>query len=249
MVHVVIPARYGATRLPGKPLRAIAGRPMIEHVVRRATESGAASVVVATDDERIVAAVEGFGGRAVMTSKEHASGTDRVAEAVAALAGDAVVVNVQGDEPCIDPAAIRRAASLVEDGGEMATLATPIVDPEELFTTSVVKVVVDGRGVARWFSRAPLPWVRGLFEAGRPEELPAGIPFLRHLGLYAYRADVVRRLSAAPPDRYELAESLEQLRALALGIEIRIAIVDAPGVGVDTEADLARAEALLGARP
>jgi len=244
--HVVIPARYGATRLPGKPLRAIAGRPMIEHVFRRATESGAASVLVATDDERIRAAVESFGGRAVMTSADHASGTDRVAEAVADFAEDVVVVNVQGDEPCIEPAAIRHAASLLEAGGEMATLATPIREMSELFDPSVVKVVVDGEGTARWFSRAPIPWVRGRFRPGTPpDSLPEGVPFLRHVGLYAYRVRALRRLSSAPPDRYEVAESLEQLRALGLGIVIRVAVVDAPGPGVDTEADVARAEAIL----
>lgn len=252
--RVVIPSRYGASRLPGKPLRQIAGRPMIEHVVRRGRESGAASVVVATDDERIEKAVQSFGGEAWMTSPDHASGTDRLAE-VAARAGwsdDTVVVNLQGDEPCMPATAIRRVAALLDERPEagVATCATPIREPAELFDPSVVKVVVDDGGLARWFSRAPIPWVRDRFAPGVvPTELPAGVPFLRHLGLYAYRVGVLRRLCAAPPHAHERAESLEQLRALCLGIEIAVAILaEAPGPGVDTEADLARAEAVLAAR-
>jgi 3-deoxy-manno-octulosonate cytidylyltransferase (CMP-KDO synthetase) len=204
--HLVIPARYGASRLPGKPLRMLQGRPMIEHVWRRGVESGAASVLVATDDERVQAAVLGFGGDAWMTSPEHASGTDRLAE-VAERAGwpdDALVVNLQGDEPCMPAAAIRRVANLlaepIDASAGMATCATPILTPEELFDPAVVKVVVDDRGLARWFSRAPMPWVRGWFVAGtRPAALPPGVPFLRHLGLYAYRVHVLRHLCAMPP--------------------------------------------------
>lgn len=251
---VVIPARIGSTRLPGKPLRLIAGRPMIEHVWQRATESGAAEVLVATDDDQIRAAVERFGGRALMTSPDHPSGTDRLAEVVARLGwpDDAIVVNLQGDEPCMDPAAVRRVADLLSEGqGGMATLATPIHDPAELFDPAVVKVVVDAAGLARWFSRAPIPWVRGHFAPGAapPAGLPPEIPFLRHLGLYAYRAGILRQLCALPVQPYERAECLEQLRALIMGIPIHIAILDkAPGHGVDTEADLARAEAVLSRR-
>lgn len=244
--HVVIPSRYAATRLPGKPLRLIAGKPMIEHVYARGAASGAASVCVATDDERIVSAVEGFGGRAVMTRTDHLSGTDRLFE-VAERDGhpdDAILVNLQGDEPCMDPNAVRRVATLVDEG--IATLATPIRSPEDLFSPSVVKAIVDDAGLARWFSRAPIPWVRAVFDAGMPETLPAAVPFLRHLGIYAYRVGALRRLCSAPAHPHELAESLEQLRALALGIPIRVGVVDeAPGHGVDTEADLQRAEALL----
>jgi 3-deoxy-manno-octulosonate cytidylyltransferase (CMP-KDO synthetase) len=234
--------------LPGKPLRLIAGRPMIEHVWRRATEAGADEVLVATDDDGIRDVVEHFGGHAVMTSPDHPSGTDRLAEVAAQLGwpDDAVVVNLQGDEPCMDPAAVRRVAALLDepDAG-MATLATPIREPADLFDPAVVKVVIDAAGNARWFSRAPIPWVRGHFApgSGPPAALPPGMPFLRHLGLYAYRVGILRQLCATPPQPYETAEALEQLRALVIGVLIRIAVLDNdPGHGVDTEADLARAE-------
>ena len=249
--RVVIPSRYGARRLPGKPLRLLAGRPMIEHVLRRALESGAASVIVATDDERIREVVRGVGGEAWMTAPTHASGTDRLAE-VAARANwpdDEIVVNLQGDEPCMPPAALQRGAALLEQRPEagIATCATAIVDAADLFDLAVVKVVVDDTGMARWFSRAPLPWVRDRFEAGaHPVELPSGVPFLRHLGLYAYRVRVLRRLAATPPHPHELAESLEQLRALCLGIGIGVAVLVEPvGHGVDTEDDLRRVDAEL----
>ncbi len=252
--HVVIPSRFAATRLPGKPLRLIAGEPMIAHVYRRGLQSGAASVCVATDDERIVQAVEAFGGRAHMTSAEHASGTDRLAEVahIEGWADDAVVVNLQGDEPNMDPAAVRAVAQqlAVRREGDLATLATPITTMAELFCADVVKVVADDHGFASWFSRAPIPWVRDRFSAATlvapSGALPADIPFLRHLGIYAYRVAVLQRLCAAPPHAHELAESLEQLRALAMGMRICLSVVDeVPGHGVDTEADLARAEALL----
>lgn len=248
--HVVIPSRYGATRLPGKPLRVIAGRPMIAHVWDRGVESGAASVRVACDDERIRAVVEALGGHAVMTSADHPSGTDRLAE-VAALAGwsdDTVVVNLQGDEPAMPGAVVRAAAAALVAHPEagIATLATPIRQVAELFDPNVVKTVLDDAGLARTFSRAPIPWVRGSFDGGAPAALPDGVPFLRHLGLYAYRVGVLRRLCQAAPGPWERAESLEQLRALALGIEIVVTTIDqAPGHGVDCEADLARAEAAL----
>jgi len=249
--RVAIPARFAASRLPGKPLRLLAGRPMIEHVHRRAVESGASSVVVATDDDRIRAAVEAFGGRAVLTSPDLPSGTDRIA-AVAASEGwpdDDLVVNLQGDEPCMPPAAVRRAAELLAarpDAG-VATLAVPVVEPDELFDPSAVKVVLDDAGLARWFSRAPIPWVRDDFDPSLlPRSLPPGVPFLRHLGIYAYRVGVLRRLTAAPVHAYERAESLEQLRAVAMGIAIAVEVLQkAPPRGVDTEDDLARAEAAL----
>jgi 3-deoxy-manno-octulosonate cytidylyltransferase (CMP-KDO synthetase) len=254
--RVVIPARFAATRLPGKPLRLLAGRPMIAHVWDRAVESGADEVVIACDDERILEAARGFGGRALMTSKDHPSGTDRLAEVIAAAGweDDVMIVNLQGDEPCMPGAAVRQvAASLAATPtAGIATLATPIRDVADLFDPSVVKVVLDDAGLARWFSRAPIPWVRDLFAAtaadpaARPAALPLEVAFLRHLGLYAYRAGVVRRLCAAPPHAHERAESLEQLRALALGIAICVTLLDkAPGHGVDTEADLARVEAEL----
>lgn len=249
--HVVIPSRFAATRLPGKPLRLIAGLPMIEHVYRRALESAAASVCVATDDARIQGVVEGFGGKAHMTSADHTSGTDRLAEVadIERWPEDAIVVNLQGDEPCMDPRALTHVAALLADGaGDIATLATPIRASAELFSPDVVKVIVDDAGLARWFTRAPVPWVRQSFEASRepPAELPSEVPFLRHLGIYAYRIGALRRVAHAAPHPHELAESLEQLRALAMGLRIRVGVRDeAPGHGVDTEADLARAEALL----
>lgn len=243
--RVVIPSRYGATRLPGKPLALIAGRPMIEHVWRRGVEAGADEVIVACDDARIVAAVEAAGGRAVMTSPDHASGTDRIAEVAARLGWDdeTIVVNLQGDEPAMPATAVQIVAAQLRtdpDAG-VATVATPVADPHQLFDANVVKVVRDDRGRACWFSRAPVPWVRGVFDAGPPAQLPPGIPFLRHLGLYAYRVRVLRRLCATPVHPHERAESLEQLRALALGIPIACPILDvAPSPGVDSEADLAR---------
>lgn len=251
--HVVIPARYGSSRLPGKPLRLLAGKPMIEHVWLRGVEAGAASVSVATDDERIRSTVEGFGGTAWMTSPAHRSGTDRLAE-VAARAGwvdEAIVVNLQGDEPCMPSSAIRAVAELLASRPELgiATCATPIRTAEELFAPSVVKVILDDAGLARWFTRAPVPWARDSFRPGIvPNELPAGVPYLRHLGLYAYRVAVLRKLCQSPAHAHELAESLEQLRALCLGVSIGVALLDAaPGPGVDTEADLERAAGALGA--
>jgi 3-deoxy-manno-octulosonate cytidylyltransferase (CMP-KDO synthetase) len=241
--HVVIPSRYGATRLPGKPLRLIAGKPMIAHVLERGREAGAASVTVATDDERIVKVVEEHGGVAMMTRADHVSGTDRLHEVATAKgwSDDTIVVNLQGDEPGMPGSAARLAASLLEDPrAGIATLATPIRAPQELFDPNTVKVVLDDAGFARYFSRAPIPWVRGAFDVV-PAALPEGVPFLRHLGLYAYRVGVLRRLCAAPPAAIERAESLEQLRALALGVAILVGILDSPpSHGVDSEADLAR---------
>jgi 3-deoxy-manno-octulosonate cytidylyltransferase (CMP-KDO synthetase) len=245
--HVVIPSRFGATRLPGKPLRRIAGRPMIEHVWRRGVESGARDVLVACDDERIAAAVQVAGGRAVLTSPDHPSGSDRVAE-VAAREGwsdQEIVVNLQGDEPCMPGSAVRLVADALREHPDagIATLGTPVVDAKSLFDPNVVKLVRDDRGFARWFSRAPIPWVRGAFDGGVPDRLPEGVPFLRHLGLYAYRVGVLRALCSAPVHPLERAESLEQLRALASGVAIVCPILAvAPSPGVDSEQDLARVQ-------
>ncbi len=251
--RVVIPSRFGSTRLPGKPLRQLAGKPLVAHVWDRAVAAGATEVVVATEDERIVAAVTAIGGRAVMTSADHESGTDRLAE-VAAREGwgdDEIVVNLQGDEPTMPAELIRLVAATLPahpDAG-IATLATPITTAAELFDVNVVKVVIDDQGRASYFSRAPIPWVRAAFtDLGElPDELPQGVTFLRHLGIYAYRVGVLRRVAGARPRASELAESLEQLRALALGVVIQVAVTDkSPGTGVDTEADLACAELELG---
>ena len=251
-LRVVIPARYGSSRLPGKPLREIAGRPMIAHVWDRAVESGATEIVVATDDQRIADAVVAFGGEAVMTSADHSSGTDRIAEVVA-LRGwpeDAIVVNLQGDEPALPGEHLTRVARALAGNprAAIATLATPITEPAPLFDPNTVKVVIADSGLALLFSRAPIPWSRDRFEATViPEELPEGVTFLRHIGLYAYRAGVLARLASTPPAAIERAESLEQLRALAIGLDIHVTVVKkAPPDGVDTENDLARIERYLG---
>ena len=245
--RVAIPARYASTRLPGKPLRLLAGRPLIEHVYRQAVASGAMEVVIATDDPRIRAAAENFGAAVCMTSPEHLTGTDRLAE-VAMQRGwldDDIVVNVQGDEPRIPPLLVRQVAMALEqhpDAG-IATACARIGDAAELFDPNAVKVVRDAQGYALYFSRAPIPWSRDTFRADQPPlaELPDDIAWFRHIGLYAYRAAVLRRYPQLTPAPAERAESLEQLRALWHGIRIQVIEAAAtPPPGVDTEADLAR---------
>lgn len=234
--HVLIPARLASTRLPGKVLRPIAGRPMIEYVCRAAAASAAASVVVATDSEDIAVVVEAAGARSVRTRADHACGSDRIAEVVAneAWADEDIIVNVQADEPLMPPALIDQVGRALQADAEaaMATAATPIETLAEFNNPNVVKVVsVAGR--ALYFSRAPIPWHRG---SGNTEGLAAA---RRHLGIYAYRVGALRRFAAAPPGQLEQHESLEQLRAYELGLPI--ALVEAvclPGPGVDTEEDL-----------
>ena len=247
--RVVIPARYASTRLPGKPLRLLAGRPLIEHVYQQALVSGAMEVVIATDDSRIQDAAEGFGATVCMTSPDHLSGTDRLAE-VATQFGwpeDAIVVNVQGDEPHLPPALIQQVAAGLAthpDAG-IATVCARIQDSDELFDPNVVKVVRDAQDYARYFSRAPIPWHREGFRQGRGRlrGLPSG-DWFRHIGLYAYRVAVLTRYPHLSPAPAEQAESLEQLRALWHGIRVYVGeAVETPPPGVDTEADLARAEA------
>ena len=252
MFRVVIPARYASTRLPGKPLRLIAGRPMIQHVYDRARASGATAVIVATDDERIAAACEAFGAEVVVTDPAHPSGTDRLAE-VARLrrfADDDVIVNVQGDEPLLAPANVAEVAALLGTSprAAIATLATPIESLAEYQDPHVVKVVRSRDGRALYFSRAPIPWHRDADAPGAPDAARfAGA--LRHIGLYAYRARALRALAALAPTPLETAERLEQLRALEHGLEIAVGIAaERPGPGVDTEADLARVSALIEAR-
>lgn len=247
---VAIPARYAASRLPGKPLRLLAGEPLVLHVARRALAAGAREVWVAADDERISAALEGIGVRIAMTSPDHASGTDRLAEC-ARLAGwsdDTLVVNLQGDEPFAPAEGIRAVATLLRDSGaDMATLATPITDVETLFDPNAVKVVRATTGDALYFSRAPMPWPRDAFAADR-SRLPAtpADPWLRHIGIYAYRSGFLQRFAAMPPGRLEQIESLEQLRVLEAGHRIAVAPTPAPfPPGVDTPGDLARAEARI----
>ncbi|GHA70819.1 3-deoxy-manno-octulosonate cytidylyltransferase [Cognatilysobacter bugurensis] len=248
---VAIPARYAASRLPGKPLRELGGEPLVCHVARRALAAGAREVWVAADDSRIADALEGSDARVAMTSTGHASGTDRLAECarIAAWSDDTVVVNLQGDEPFAPAEGIRAvAALLVESGAEMATLAAPIDDVETLFDPNAVKLVRNARGDAMYFSRAPLPWPRDAFATDRAR-LPEGVDaWLRHIGIYAYRAGFLQRFAAMPPGRLETVESLEQLRVLEAGF--RIAVAPTPALfppGVDTAEDLVRAEARLAA--
>ena len=246
---VLIPARYGSTRLPGKPLLDIAGKPMIHHVVARALASGADEVVIATDDQRILDACAGLGAKALMTDAGHRSGTDRVAEAVERCGWDAdtIIVNLQGDEPGMPSALIDQVAGELEGapGVGMATLAYPIRDSALLFDPHVVKVVTSAAGLALYFSRAPMPWHRDEFLGARAK-LPSTVTFLRHIGLYAYRVSFLRRYVELPPSPLEIAESLEQLRALWHGEPIRVGLASQePGPGVDTPDDLARVASFL----
>ncbi|MBB1059411.1 3-deoxy-manno-octulosonate cytidylyltransferase [Marilutibacter spongiae] len=247
---VAIPARHDASRLPGKPLRLLGGEPLVLHVARRALAAGAREVWVAADDERIARALEGAGVRVAMTSRAHASGTDRLAEC-AAIAGwdDAtVVVNLQGDEPFAPATGIRAVAALVgESGADMATLATAVEDVDTLFDPNAVKVVRAANGDALYFSRAPMPWPRDAFQRDR-DRLPEGGHWLRHIGIYGYRVGFLKRFAAMPPGRLEQIEALEQLRVLEAGCRIAVALApEAFPPGVDTPDDLARAEARLAA--
>ncbi|MBY5993878.1 3-deoxy-manno-octulosonate cytidylyltransferase [Ferrimonas balearica] len=236
---VVIPARYASTRLPGKPLAAIAGKPMIQHVAERAQAAGAERVIVATDDQRVVDALDGVCD-VLMTSPDHQSGTERLAEVVEtlALADDTIVVNVQGDEPLIPEANIRQLAdNLAQGQAGMATLGVAIEDAEEMHNPNAVKVVCDGAGHALYFSRAPIPWDRDGFAEG-PSVSPGA---LRHVGIYAYRAGFIRQYVAWPVSPLETIESLEQLRVLYQGEKIHVAeAIEPPPAGVDTPEDLER---------
>jgi 3-deoxy-manno-octulosonate cytidylyltransferase (CMP-KDO synthetase) len=248
-LRVVIPARYASTRLPGKPLADIAGRPMVVRVAAAARRARTDGVWVATDDERIAAAVRQHGFDAVMTSANHASGTDRIAEVADQLAWDDedIVVNVQGDEPLLDPALIEAVAAALHGAPDsvMSTAAHPLVAIADLFNPNVVKVVCDVRGRALYFSRAPIPWDRDRFSDSR-DELPANLPALRHIGLYAYRVSFLRRFGQLAVSPLERCESLEQLRALWHGYPIQVVSVDhAPAPGVDTPEDLERVRRLF----
>ena len=230
--HVIIPARYASTRFPGKPLADIAGKPMVVRVCERAQQSGAASVHVATDDERIATAVRSAGHAAVMTRSDHASGTDRIAEAAAALglSDNDIAVNVQGDEPLIDPALVRRVANLLEElpHASVSTACHPIEDAQALANPNVVKVVLDAQGYALYFSRSRIPYPR-----------EAGGACYRHAGIYGYRVAFLKRFSALAPSPIERTEALEQLRVLWHGYRIGVAVseLEIPP-GVDTPQDL-----------
>ncbi len=243
---VVIPARYASTRLPGKPLLKIGGRPMLQYVHEQALQSGADEVIVATDDQRIQDAANGFGATVCMTSVTHESGTERLAEVAEQMAWDdqSIVVNVQGDEPLLPPALIRQVAEGLAGHPQaaVATLAYPIEQADQITDPNIVKVVLDNAGYALYFSRAPIPCRR---DASFTADVP---PSLRHIGLYAYRAGFLKSYQQLQPSPLEGAEKLEQLRVLWHGLKIFVAIAsEMPGHGVDTESDLQRIEKLLSA--
>ncbi len=246
---VIIPARYASTRLPGKLLKDLAGKPVLQHVWERAAASGASRVLVATDDERIKAACESFGARAELTSPSHRSGTERLAELAARLELDpsAVVVNLQGDEPLIPPTLIAQVAENLEAASEadMATLCQRIADAESVLEPSVVKVVFDSNGYANYFSRAPIPWDRDGFASGK-KRVDLSRPYYRHIGIYAYRAAYLGVYVSLPESPAERSEQLEQLRVLHHGGRIHVAEArEQPGPGIDTEADLAKVRELM----
>ena len=246
---VLIPARYASSRLPGKALADLGGKPMVVRVAERARESGAARVVVATDDVRIEQVLRAHGIDAVRTRSDHPTGTDRLAEAAARLAlpEDDIVVNVQGDEPLLDARLMRRVAELLaaHADADIATACHAIADVDEAFNPNVVKVVLDAHRRALYFSRAPIPWARGAFGT-MPRGLPPDLPIFRHYGLYAYRVSFLRRFPTLAASPLETFEALEQLRALWHGYRIAVDIAEGtPAPGVDTPDDLARVRALF----
>lgn len=243
----IIPARYASTRFPGKPLALIGGKPMIQRTFEAAARAlGAENVAVATDDERIYSTVVNFGGRAIMTSPDHRSGTDRCREAYGKSGSDAdIVINVQGDEPFLEPAQLRQLTDCFKSGDtDIATLARRF-DPrrgyDALADPNTPKVVTDNDGFALYFSRSVIPYVRG----AEKDEWAASHPFLTHVGLYAFRADVLKAVTALPQSPLELSESLEQLRWLQGGYRIKVAVTELPNIGIDTPADLAAAEQMI----
>lgn len=246
---VVIPARYGSTRLPGKPLLDIAGKPMIAHVCARAEEAGAESITVATDDDRILQTVNALGFNAVMTSPDHQSGTERIAEvaALCAWAATDIIVNLQGDEPLMPPAYICDVAAALAGQARagIATLAAEIIDEEEIFNPNAVKVVLNQAGYALYFSRAPIPWERDRFTVAGGK--PSGkIPYLRHIGMYAYTVDFLQRYCRWDASVLESIESLEQLRILWQGEAVLVkTVAKTPPAGVDTLEDLQRVGRIL----
>lgn len=243
----IIPARFGSSRLPGKPLADINGKPMVVHVMERARESGAKRVIVATDHPDVVAAVEAAGGEVCLTRPDHQSGTERLAEVIdlCQFSDDEIIVNVQGDEPLIPPVIIRQVAdNLANSEAGMATLAVPIGTAEEAFNPNAVKVVRDAKGYAMYFSRATIPWERERFAVSKET---VGDVFLRHIGIYAYRAGFIRQYVKWEPTKLEHIELLEQLRVLWYGEKIHVDVAKAiPSVGVDTAEDLERVRVILG---
>ena len=238
----IIPARYASTRFPGKPLAILGGKTVIQRVYEQVTRV-IPYAYVATDDDRIFQAVEAFGGKAVLTSPDHKSGTDRIEEAVEKIGGCwDVVINVQGDEPFIQPSQIETVCRCFEaEETQIATLGKPFTTMEAVENPNSPKIVVDNRGFALYFSRSVIPFVRGV----EKDDWLSRYPFLKHLGLYAYRTEVLREVTRLPQSSLELAESLEQLRWLQNGYRIRVGLTDVETVGIDTPEDLARAEEFL----
>ena len=250
MFHVIIPARFGSTRLPGKPLLAVAGRPLLQWVWQSALASGAASVLVATDDERIRAAAAKFGADCVMTSAQHVSGTDRIAEAVRAkgLPADDIVVNLQGDEPAMPASIVARVAAALREvpGSDIATAVSPLESLQDFLDPNCVKALRAADGRALYFSRAPVPWPRDSITADRPTVFAGA---WRHIGIYAYRVRSLLQFAAWPATPLEMTEKLEQLRALEHGMHIHlVALAESPPAGVDTPQDLERVRAALEGR-
>jgi 3-deoxy-manno-octulosonate cytidylyltransferase (CMP-KDO synthetase) len=246
---VVIPARYASTRLPGKPLLDIAGKPMIAHVCARAQEAGAEEIIVATDDKRIFQTVSDLGIKVMMTRPDHQSGTERIAEVAqeCGWSSNEIIVNLQGDEPLIPPATIREVAFALagQKQAGIATLAAKIFDSEEIFNPNTVKVVLNKFGYALYFSRAPIPWERDTFAYS--DRKPSGrLPYLRHIGMYAYKVDFLNRYCSWEASPLESVESLEQLRILWHGEAVLVKVVDkTPEAGVDTQEDLMRVQQVL----
>ena len=250
---VVIPARHASTRLPGKMLADISGMPMVLRVAERARQSKATRVLIATDHAEIARQAQTFGIEAHLTRADHPSGTDRLAEIVSLLGldDDSIVVNVQGDEPLMDPALINEVASVLHASPQaaIATCATPITSADALFNPNVVKVVLDQSGHALYFSRAPIPWHRDAL-AGGARILASGLPALHHIGMYAYRASFLRSFPSLPVGTLEQVECLEQLRAMEHGYRITVHVTPThPGAGVDTAEDLERVRAVFANRP
>ena len=247
---IIIPARYESTRLPGKPLRMLAGKPLLQHVYEQALKSQASRVIIATDDSRIEDFARTIQADVCMTSAHHRSGTERIAEVIdkTGLDNDEVIVNLQGDEPMMAPACLDQVADLLADKSEVASMATlceQIHSAADIFDPNTVKVIIDQHGCAMYFSRAPIPWHRDSFNDAT-SEMPDAQSYFRHIGLYAYRASFIRHYLEAEVCPLEKTESLEQLRVLYMGHKIRIApAIESTGPGVDTEADLIRVEALI----
>lgn len=246
--HIIIPARYASTRLPGKPLLDLAGKTLLERVYRQAEQSAAQSIVIATDDQRIVECAESFNASVVMTSPDHESGTDRLQEVAQQLgySDDTIVVNVQGDEPMIPPTIIDQVAqNLADCDAAMATLCKTLHDPKQLFDPNAVKVVMNKNGMAQYFSRAPIPWHRDSFD-NEVQSLEGLGSWHLHIGIYAYRVGFLHQFVAAGPCELEQCERLEQLRALWQGYSIHVATaLQAPPPGIDTPEDLDAVRKLL----